>query len=289
MSNKRTTWDRVQTNPSLHPDSVDSAEGERIRWHSPEAPHSSQVVCVSAFGALRRATAKDSVLDRLFSQFPFDSKDEWQIDLEREQPELLNECGDRNCQSTSIDVLFTNAKTVICLEAKFKVDAQKGFGECSQVPIQCDGFYGPGSDLKTKTQAWCRLEVWDGNRSPRLYWTLGRSFFQKHVFSEQKSGEDCYFKGHNYQLMRNFLFAAALAQKTGKSQFGVMAIAPQKFLPNLQSQIDGFKESVLLREHHERIQLTTYERYVELLRESGNAAAKQLGDFLETRCLPLAG
>jgi len=227
------------------------------------------------------------VLDSLFNPFPFDSKDEWQIDLEREYPELLNEFGDHNCQSTSIDVLFTNAKAVICLEAKFKVDAQKGFGKCSQVSTQCAGFYGTGSDLKKNTQAWCRLEVWDGNRSPRLYWTLGRSFFQQHVFSEQKNGEDCYFKGHNYQLMRNFLFAAALAQKTGKSQFGVMVISPRRFLSNLQSQVDAFKERVLLRDHHERIQLTSYEHYVDLLKDSGDATAEELGEFLETCCLPL--
>lgn len=195
-------------------------EGERLRWHRhADQPHSSQVFCVSAFGALRSLPVQDQVVGRLLGQ-PVATNDagpNWHIELEVVRSNLLSEHG--RVQPSSIDVLLRTQQAVVCVEAKFLKDADAGFGGCSQPKknkkggIKCAGYFGPGSDLKTRTNAWCRLEVWDGHRSPRTYWTLGRAFFQASVFAKQAEGQKCPFNGPHYQLMLIFLFAAALAQQ----------------------------------------------------------------------------
>jgi len=142
----------------------------------------------------------------------------WSIELEVENPSLLNETG--KGQPTSIDVVLKTSKQILTIESKFDRDASEGFGPCGQAnsekSAKCAGFYGPGSDLKRKTNAWCRLEGWDKGRSPRLYWSLGKAYFKPEIFNLQKRGEWCPFAGSNYQLMRNFLFAATLAQRERK-------------------------------------------------------------------------
>ena len=162
-----------------------------------------------------------------------------------------------------------------------------GFKGCSQPKQQCAGFFGPGSDLKTKTNAWCRLEVWDGNRSPRSYWTLGRAFFRDSVFAKQVDGQKCPFNGPNYQLMRNFLFAAALAQQQKLRSFGVVAIAPAKMSGKLKRQIESFRTTVLQPGFGSCVKLVTYERLIELLKETGDVAAIALADFLSERIAEL--
>jgi hypothetical protein len=285
-----TNWEKVQRNSSYCLGALEDHEGKRIKWHSPSTKHSSQVVCVSAFGALRQTTVVQSVLGELFSSRIVDPKGPWKIELEKELPDLLNENG--STQPTSIDAFFTCSNTAICLEAKFKSDAKAGFSGCGQVKLKngkrkCAGYHGPTSDLETRSQAWCRLEVWDGMRSPRLYWSLGKNYFRPDVFSMQSTNQTCPFKHHNYQLMRNFLFAAAYAQQRGLEDFGVVAITPSRFASILRDQIDTFCSQVLLPEHHERIQLTNYEEYVRLLHTSGCEKANELAAFLGNSCLSL--
>ena len=103
------------------------------------------------------------MIGRLFEE-P-DPQPAWDVELEAERSELLSEYGPG--QASSVDALIQSRAAVRCLESKFLCDALDGFGGCSQPKKHCGGFYGPGSDLKTKTKAWCRLEVWDGERSPR--------------------------------------------------------------------------------------------------------------------------
>jgi hypothetical protein len=158
---------------------------------------------------------------------------------------LLNEHGTR--QPTSIDALCISSQEVICIESKFATDAEHGFGGCSQFSRgACKGFRGPGSDNATQTAAWCRLESWDGSRTPRTYWSIGKRYFQPSAFREQGSGDICPLRGPNYQLMRNFLFAASLAEVEQKSYWGVLTIAPRKFAPKLVDQVNGFRDGVLL-------------------------------------------
>ena len=61
-------WIRAQKNPTYLPGALDHAEGQLIRWHSPEAPASSQVFCISAFGALRSLPDGPAILNRLFAE-----------------------------------------------------------------------------------------------------------------------------------------------------------------------------------------------------------------------------
>ena len=149
------------------------------------------------------------------------------------------------------------------------------------------GYYGPGSDLKTRTGAWCRLEVWDGERSPRTYWALGRTFFRDGVFAKPAEGQTCPFNGPHYQLMRKFLFAAALAQRQRLASFGVVVIAPARKSGKLEQQVESFRTTVLQPQFGSRVQFVTYERLIELLRHSGDPGAAALATFLEGRIAEL--
>jgi hypothetical protein len=193
------TWEQVRQNPTLHSQALLPGEGDRLHWHRhADQPHSSQVFCVSAFGGLRHLPVRDRVVGRLLGQ-PVGATDDpnWSIELEVARPDLLSEYG--RVQPSSVDALLRSREAVVCQEAKFLKDAEAGFGGCSQPgrdengQVRCAGYYGPGSDLKTRTGAWCRLEVWDRERSPRTYWTLGRAFFREAVFAKQADGQTCPF------------------------------------------------------------------------------------------------
>lgn len=278
------TWAQVQQNPTLYPKALSSEEGAKIRWHpGANRCHSSQVFCVSAFGALRCLPVRDKVIPELLGLPPATpgKTPEWIIELEVESPHLLSEFGPG--QASSIDALLLTDAAVFCVEAKFLSDAAEGFGGCSQPKQpkqQCAGHFGPGSDLKTGTNAWCRLEVWDGDRSPRTYWTLGRAFFQETVYARQESGETCPFCGPNYQLMRNFLFAAAFAQEKKLPSFGVLAIVPEKTSDKLTKQIDAFRTNILQPQFRSCVKLITYEHLIALLQQSTNVEAATLATFL---------
>ena len=158
---------QILDNPTLHPNALTESERRDggIKWHKyAHLPNSSQILCISAFGTLRHIEGRNEVINRFVeSVLPaYQSEPQvpkWDIFLEHERPELLNE---RGSQPTSIDALLVSAKAVVAVEAKFETDAKKGFGTCSTFHSKgCAGFYGPGSDLKTGSTAWCRLEAWD--------------------------------------------------------------------------------------------------------------------------------
>jgi hypothetical protein len=66
-------------------------EGSRIKWHSPRSPHSWQVFCVSAFGALRHLPDCDALLARLFDGVlpASQSYGGWRLTPEHEDADLL--------------------------------------------------------------------------------------------------------------------------------------------------------------------------------------------------------
>jgi hypothetical protein len=168
------------SNPTLHPRALTETErAPGFKWHShASSPRSSQVFCLSAFGTLRSIEAKDRILESLFRKalpgFPSRPRARrWTIRPEAESPELLSEFGVK--QPTSNDALCVSSDEVICIESKFATDAEHGFGGCSQFPKACAGFRGIGSDIAKRTGAWCRLENWEGARSPRSYWSLGKA------------------------------------------------------------------------------------------------------------------
>lgn len=278
------TWEQAQQNPTFFQGALKEDEGKRLPWHRhADQPHSSQVFCVSAFGTLGQLSVRDHVISDLLG--PISAGTNWAVNLEATCPDLLFE--DKTTQPTSIDVLLQTEQAVVCVESKFKSDATHGFGGCSQPSTNCYGYYGPGSDRKTGTNAWCRLEIWDGGRSPRLYWALGRAFFRDSVFARQSIGEKCPFSGPNYQLMRNFLFAAALAQQKECRTFGVLTIAPARTSNKLRRQVKAFRTTILQPQFGHCVQFATYERLIELLRRTRDGGAEDLANFLEGRIATL--
>lgn len=292
-------WERIRANPTLHPNALlaDEAAGD-FPWHDhSHSPKSSQVFCISAFGTLRQIRQRHRIIHSLLvpifpaAQTKSPKPRRWDIRLEVEEASLLGELG--VSQPTSIDAMLISSREVICIESKFVVDAAAGLGGCGQVhtkkgdPPRCAGFHGPGSDLKTRTRAWCRLETWEGRRSPRLYWLLGRQYFRPQVFDRQQPGAVCPLRDANYQLMRNFLFAAASAQRTGRLFFGVIVICPDCTSTVVREQVSGFKANILLPEFADRVQFITYETYIDALRGRGTDAG-ELADFLQARIQAVA-
>ena len=279
----------ILANPTLHHDALTPEERlpDQIKWHRwAHLPHSSQVFCISAFGTLRGIEARDQVIDRFVANAlpiyrPGPRAPRWNILLEHEDPPLLNEVGAR-AQPTSVDALLLSSKAVVAVESKFVSDAAKGFGQCSAFTGgRCIGFYGPGSD--GSSQAWCQLEAWRGTRSPRTYWTIGKEYFRSAVFQKQSVGEACPLRGPDYQLMRNFLFAAARSRKADIPVHGVVTIAPAANSQLLGEQVAAFRSQVLLPAYAEHIGHTTYEDYCRLLRAFGDSSCIELAAFLDGR------
>ncbi|MCY3821712.1 MAG: hypothetical protein OXH52_20550 [Gammaproteobacteria bacterium] len=286
---------RILANPTLHRNALTDEERRpgAINWHgSADSPRSSQALCISAFGVLRDTVPRDKVLDRLVATtLPAyragGRAPRWRIFLEYEEPRLLNEFG-AQAQPTSVDALLVSSKAVVAIEAKFISDASAGFGKCSAFTKgRCAGFYGPGS--YGSSQAWCQLEAWHGDRSPRTYWALGREYFRPDVFRMQQQGESCPLRSTNYQLMRNYLFAAARSRAEGIPTHGVITIAPTATSQRLRDQVAAFESQVLLPSCAGSIRHTTYEEYARHLRGSGDGSCAELADFLEARIHTVIG
>lgn len=281
-------------NPTLHPRALTEHERDPdFKWHPhSQSPRSSQAFCLSAFGTLRSIAARDRILEGLFRHalpgFPRRNRPRrWSIVSEAERPELLSEFGTQ--QATSIDALCVSSDEVVCIESKFVTDAAHGFGGCGQFPSKCAGFRGPGSDAKKQTRAWCRLENWEERRSPRTYWSFGKTWFRPEIFQQQKAGDTCAFRGSNYQLMRNFLFAAAMAERDKKSHFHVLTIGPRRFAPVLAEQVATFRREVLLPEFQDLIAFVDYEEYADLLDAANDPSAAELAEFLRERIRHVVG
>src|SRR5467141_1156262 len=98
-------WKRVQKNPTYRPGALSEDEGIKIKWHSPGAPDSSQVFCVSAFGELRSLPDGFQALNRLFAEtIPhIRPAHHWELKFEYVEKEVLGETG--HGIATNVDVL----------------------------------------------------------------------------------------------------------------------------------------------------------------------------------------
>lgn len=285
-------WELVRDNRTLFGHALEPGEGPQIPWHDDaNQPHSSQVFCISAFGTLRKLRHRHPFVSQLFGQvFPWipasDADIDWNIALECQDRSLLNEHS--TPKPTSIDAILISDRHVICIEGKFREDAQDGFGVCAKAKPgkkrECIGYYGPGSNVKIPDdRSWCQLERWDNRRCPRLYWSLGKAFFRPEVFRQQTPGEACPFSGPNYQLMRNFLFAAAYAEKYRKAEFGMVAICPERVSKRLLEQMDDFRGRILLPEFHPRLHFKSYEDHIAALTTLNAPEVQGLDGFLRDR------
>ena len=272
-------WTQVKRNPTYRAGALTEDEGVKIRWHSPLSEQSSQVFCVSAFGSLRHLADGQEILQELLNRF-FPSvglRGPWELVLEHSDRRVLDESGP--VTPTSLDVFCRSESSVVCIESKFIVDAREGFGPCSQFPTNCAGHYGTNSDLKTRTLANCRLEVADGTRGARSYWRKGKSRFRESVFAVQVSGQVCPFRGSNFQLMRNVLFASS----SDLAAWATLAIVPDRMGDALRAQANAFREQVLLPEYGDRLAVAAYEDLIRLLHASAFDDSRRLGAFLAER------
>jgi len=269
--------------PNLFPGAITPKVGHRIPWHKyASSPRSSQTFCISAFGSLIDCEKNAEVLDRFLAQhFPtWESTDtRWKVHLEYADRSLLNEVGGT---PTQVDTLLEDSSSVVTIESKFVADAKEGLGSCSKFPKECKGHYGPGSDV-ANSSCWCLLERWNGRRTPRLYWTLGRSYFRDTIFAQQQVGDACPFRGPHFQLMRNFLLASAFAMRHRKSQFGTVVICPKSCRAPLEPQVESFKKKVLRPEFENLVHMAFYDDYIEALREVGDERLVRLAEFLRQR------
>jgi hypothetical protein len=280
-------WTRAQRNPTYLRGALDEAEGQRIRWHSPEAPASSQVFCISAFGKLRSLPDGSAILNRLFAETVPNTPpaNQWDLSIEYVEEGVLGETGMGT--PTNIDVYCVSTGAVVCIESKFLYDANEGFGRCGQfIAGECAGYRGFGSDRRTKRMdSLCRLEAQEGRRDPRKYWQLARAYFQEAVFREQRAGDTCPFAMSNYQLMRNFLFAAT---KAGAGQeFGVVAMVPERTASKVRTQVATFHKNVLSEPYRAHINVGTYDALAAHLLQSPHQASIAHGEFLRERMTTL--
>jgi hypothetical protein len=282
---------------------TDAERAGRFDWHQHAAsPRSSQALCVSALGSLRHeafSTSRDEVLAALvgsaFPDWPPEAMTGWTIEIEKREPELLNELGGGT--PSSLDALLTTSKAVVAVEAKFAADAAAGFGGCGQFhtsgkPRKCAGFHGHGSDLMPQTQGSgvvCRLTIPDGRRTPRGYWEFGRRWFRPEVFAEQTASEVCPFRDGHFQPMRNFLFAAESAARQGKEHFGVLVLCSNRCDGKLAGQVATFRDEILQEAHWSRVAMVHYERLIELLAAATTTAAHELAAFLRGRIANVLG
>jgi hypothetical protein len=68
----------------------------------------------------------------------------------------------------------------------------------------------------------------------------------------------------------------------------VVVIAPEKLSALLQSQVETFKRDVLKSEFHRALNITSYEKLVELLSASSAVESNRLGGFLAERLMRIA-
>jgi len=235
------------------------------RIHSPA---SSQALCVSVWGTIASLRRRGRILDDVFAAAGFAQPklSQAQITCEvRDQGALLNELGARST-ATCLDALLTWPLGVMAIESKF---TEREFGACSQPRNGwCSGEHAPGSDLKHGTSAPCRLTTYDGERTPRLYWTVGEQLFRADVLAAPRS--PCPFAGPSFQLMRNLAFAAAAAGRRRLPWFGFLVsyVAAAPGAPKLLSEVATFR--ALLRDDvQSRVQAVSYEQIAEVLRHRG--------------------
>ena len=256
------------------------------------AIYSSQALCVSVFGALavspNRRRLTQAILDAagLTMKLGDDVAIECEVRCHRD---ILNEIGGRN--PTSPDVLIRWSTSVLAVEAKFT----ESLAGCSQAkgPTDsgtsrsagaCSGNYEPGSDLKTKTNAPCRLTVAEHEgsrfyRSPRRYWDLSKRLFRPEALMPPK--RPCPFRDSHYQLMRNLCLAAGLAERTPTSDFGFLLVLVDA-APVATETRDEFTEfsRMLLPEVRSRVGIVSYERIAETLFAGGEM---RLAEWMKER------
>lgn len=275
-----------------------AANWPQSHWHSAvEQPHSSQALCVSVWGTLAAHRQRARIVSEVFEAAGLDlgplrgPSIRCEAGAGGELATLLNETGG-NATPTCVDALVEWAGGVVAVESKF---TEPSFGACGQtqprtdrppgakgtvlkLAAACSGRYGTGSDQKTGTRAPCRLQTWDGDRAPRLYWQIAWEAFAPEVLVPD--GRPCPFAEPAFQLMRNLLLARAKAsphaRRIDRAQAPIVAqrewgllVAHVEGHPNAAAhrrEVEEFRD-LLLDDVRRRVGIVSYEQIVPILRE----------------------
>jgi hypothetical protein len=170
-----------------------------FKWHrtngeaDAHVPHSSQAFCISVWGTFASSEGKpvrevvtqllcDAGFTKALHQYPL----RLPAKLESDSRELLNEYGGTQ---SHLDVALPLDGLSVVIESKLT----ERLGTCSQKKDgHCSGIYGPGSDLKLRSESPCRLDYQDRQRTPRPYWGIMNSLSRSNVYP---FGETCAFAG----------------------------------------------------------------------------------------------
>ncbi len=251
---------------------------------------SSQALCISVWGAIAESSRRRAIVTDVFEAAGVELAldDEPAIECEvRGRRDVLNEYGGSN--PTCPDVVISWPRAVVTVESKFT----EHLGGCSQVkPKQmrtpdgptrraaaCSGNHEIGSDLRTKTEAACRLTIKEGNRSPRLYWQIGAALFRADVLAAPR--RPCPFRGGSYQLMRNICFAQRLAELERRSSAGFLLAYVEGARSAHETQQTFGEFTAMLRDDvRPRAGAISYERIAEIVRQHD---AAELAGWIKRR------
>ncbi len=252
-------------------------------WHTSsgqidtDQPNSSQAFCISVWGtfaaptgAAVRSALQEQLLDSETQKLGVPIATTARLEFSNET--VLGEGGIG--QPTSLDVFFQSPSACISVESKLT----EAFGSCSQPANgDCSGTYGPGSDLKRRTQAWCRLQLADGIRTARLYWNVMNAISRPGMYP---AGQPCAFAGPGYQVMRTIAFSARFAEHQGlatwRTIFGyVRAPEPDDAVDQVVAR--------LLPEHQSKVLRVDYRTLAARLLRDQDPIAKGLGIHMMQR------
>jgi hypothetical protein len=261
-------------------------EAGRLEERSAVA-YSSQALCVSVFGALDRHPQAAAIVqasgDAAGVALP--AEEPSIVCEDRSHPEVLNEKGGRSIL-TSPDVLVRWPNCILSIESKFREE----LGPCGQTesrqaksrgkePAACTGDHAPGSDRKTRTDAACRLTIWDGKREPRRYWHVAERLFLAEALAVPR--RPCPFASGTYQLMRNLTFAAEFARLNALPQFAFLVayVAASPSAGHTQELARQFA-AMLVPEVRDRFGLVSYET---IRMVAASQRETKLADWIDAR------
>jgi hypothetical protein len=255
---------------------------------------SSQALCISVFGTIAESPHRKKVMQEILGAAGVVLRPEGSPRLcceVRERREVLNEIGGSN--ATCPDVLVDWPGVVLTIESKFtehlgpcgQIDARRPSGKLVIKARACSGNHETGSDLRTGTDAACRLTVSEneghrGYRSPRRYWEVASRLFRPEIVEPPRS--PCPFADGKYQLMRNLCFAAALAQNGLPHRGFAFLLAYAGAAPSATESASDFEafRTMLLPTVAQCVGAITYEKLSDVLRTHHH---EELATWLDER------
>lgn len=257
---------------------------QELDWHSDgsgstdcDVSHSSQAFCISVWGSLFGHSDAIGLgwlreLASLGDNWAFMDR-EPNVGFEYAEHDVLNERG--KGKPTNIDVLLSYEGHVVAVESKLT----ENFGSCSQVRRGfCTGIYESGSDLKTRSNAPCRLQIGDGGRTPRKYWDVMERLCVPGAFP---IGEPCPYAGPAYQVMRNIAFAAEMGLQT-KREWWVLFAFPASSKHDTFAVVDSVVRT-LKTEHQQRVATVDYDQVASGFQVSDSEPVADLGNYMASR------